>query len=431
MNGYQDDPRFSENDYHTSSGFIPAQRTYTDPAMPQPQEPRRKSGGGKRAFVGTLCACVVASSVMGFGGGYLASSLAGNGDTQTTVSTGGGTGTPGAPISTEQNLAAPAAGGNEIMTVSQVVNAVSDSVVEISTTVQTTTIFQQQMTGQAAGSGVIISSDGYIITNNHVVDGGTEITVRLKDGTSYPAKLVGTDEQTDVAVVKVDATGLKAAALGSSESLQVGDDAIAIGNPLGELGGTVTNGIISATSRTLTIEDQTMTLLQTNAAINPGNSGGGLFNNKGELIGIVVAKSAGSGVEGLGFAIPIDTAYSVAQDLMANGYVTGRGELGVSIIDISDPQTAFMYRLPGVGVYVASVQDGSAAQAAKLQVGDGIVSVNGEAVSSSAELKAQLEKHKAGETVELEILRDGAKQTASVTLQESIPESVKQRTAAL
>ena len=168
-----------------------------------------------------------------------------------------------------------------------------------------------------------------------------------------------------------------------------------------------------------------MNLLQTNAAINPGNSGGGLFNDRGELIGIVVAKSSGVGVEGLGFAIPIDTAKAVADDLIASGYVTGRGELGVSVIDINDSRTAFYYRVPQNGVYLAGVSSGSAAERAGLKIGDGILAVVGAEVSSAAELSSQIARHKAGETIELTILRDGGEQTVSVTLQEKVPESVR------
>lgn len=311
------------------------------------------------------------------------------------------------------------------MTVSQVVNAVSDSVVAINTEVQTTNFFMQQVTGQAAGSGVIISQDGYLLTNNHVIENATKVSVTLKNGESYDAALVGTDPETDLAVIKIDASGLQAAAIGSSSALQVGDETIAIGNPLGELGGTVTNGIVSALNREVTIDDRSMNLLQTNAAINPGNSGGGLFNDRGELIGIVVAKSSGVGVEGLGFAIPIDTAKAVADDLIANGYVTGRGELGVSVIDINDSRTAFYYRVPQNGVYLAGVNSGSAAERAGLKIGDGILAVDGTEVSSAAALSSQIAQHKAGETIKLTILRDGGEQTVSVTLQEKVPESVR------
>ncbi len=391
--------------------------TRRDPIPVAPRPHKKSHRGAKRAAV-LLCACVVTSAAAGFGGGYLASSLA-QPEAQAAPAA--------SQAQTALTAAASPAAAGDAMSVSQIVEAVSDSVVEINTETTAQNLFRQTVTAQAAGSGVIISQDGYIVTNNHVIDGAQQITVRLKDGTSYDATLVGADPQTDVAVLKVEATGLQAAQVGDSASLQVGDTVVAIGNPLGELGGTVTNGIISATSRQIDVEGQPMTLLQTNAAINPGNSGGGLFNDQGQLVGIVVAKTSATGVEGLGFAIPVDTAQAVWQDLITNGYVTGRGELGVSVIDVTDQRMALMYRLPQLGVYVAGVENGSAAQTAGLQVGDGILAVNGVEVSGADELKAQLEQCHAGDQVTLTVLRDGGQQEqVIVTLQEQVPENARQ-----
>ena len=182
-----------------------------------------------------------------------------------------------------------------------------------------------------SGSGVIVTSDGYIVTNNHVVEGADAIKVHLEDGTEYPATLIGTDSYTDLAVIKIDATGLPAATLGNSGDMLVCDTVYAIGNPLGVLASSVSEGIISGLDRVIEIEGQEMTLMQTTAAVNPGNSGGGLFNSKGELIGIVNAKSSGTDVEGLGFAIPIDSAKQIIMDLIDLGYVSGRPYLGISM----------------------------------------------------------------------------------------------------
>ena len=390
-----------------------------------PQEPQREPvrNHSRRSAAALLCACLAVSGVMGFGGGYFAGTLQQSQQAEQ------------APVvlestKMESNTPAIPAAVSEAMTVSQIVDAVSESVVEINTNVETTNFFMQQVTAQAAGSGVIIQENGYIVTNCHVVEGASDITVRLKNGESYPAKLIGSDSQTDLAVIKIEAEGLKVSPMGNSSALQVGEEAIAIGNPLGELGGTVTNGIVSALDREITVGNETMTLLQTNAAISPGNSGGGLYNNKGELIGIVVAKASDSNAEGLGFAIPIDIVKDVTTDLIANGYVTGRGELGVSVINISNQQAAFMYRVPQTGVYVAGIQDGSAAQQAGLKTADGILAVEDVEISSSDDLRKELQKHKAGDSVQLTILRDGRKETVSVTLQESVPEEIKeQRTA--
>ena len=190
-------------------------------------------------------------------------------------------------------------------------------------------------TESGSGSGVIITEDGYIVTNYHVISGYKNVAVYTQDGTKYDATLIGSDSQTDLAVLKIEATGLTAATLGNSVNINIGETVLAIGNPLGTLMSTVTNGIISGVNREVTIDGHTMNLIQTNAAINPGNSGGGLFNTNGELIGVVNAKSMGIEVEGLGFAIPIDTAKSVINDLISQGYVSGRPYLGVSLQDIA------------------------------------------------------------------------------------------------
>ena len=212
---------------------------------------------------------------------------------------------------------------------SKVVAEIQDSVVEVYTeTVQYNTFFGEYVTS-GAGSGVICTADGYIITNNHVIEDAKSIRVTLHDGTDYSAVLVGTDEITDLAVIKIDATGLTPAVLGNIEDVKVGETCIAIGNPLGTLGGTVTSGIVSALSRTITVENQKMTLMQTNTTINPGNSGGGLFDASGRLIGIVNAKYSSSGVEGIGFAIPVDVVKEITEDLINNGRVTGRASLGL------------------------------------------------------------------------------------------------------
>ena len=205
------------------------------------------------------------------------------------------------------------------LSIAEVVEQVADTVVEITTTNVVTDRFYGQYVTSGAGSGVIISENGYIITNHHVIEGARSITVRLTDGSEFAATLVGSNADRDVALLKISATGLRAAVLGSSEALVVGQEVVAIGNPLGSLGGTVTDGIISALDRTVVIDGHRMTLMQTNAAINPGNSGGGLFNRAGELIGIVNAKQADTGIEGLGFAIPIDVAWETVEAIAKQG----------------------------------------------------------------------------------------------------------------
>lgn len=200
--------------------------------------------------------------------------------------------------------------------VEAVVETAASSVVEITTVITSRDMFGRQVQSEGAGSGVILTSDGYIVTNYHVIEGATSVTVRLTDGTTYDATVVGSDEDEDIAVLKIDATGLTAVTFADSDAIQVGEQAVAIGNPLGTLGGTVTEGIISAKDREITINDVTMTLLQTSAAVNSGNSGGGLFDSTGHLIGIVNAKSSGTTVEGLGFAIPSNTVKEVIESII-------------------------------------------------------------------------------------------------------------------
>lgn len=372
----------------------------------KPPKKEKKSGRGGLVAV-TLVAAIVLSGAVGFAGGYLGNQYAGN-----------SSGTNKVIYQSVQRTSTGSGSDSDQLSVADVAALTADSVVEITTESVTTGKFMQQYVSEGAGSGVIITSDGYIATNNHVIDGASKITVRLKNGTVYEATLVGKDAKTDLAVLKINAKDLSAAVYGDSGKLVVGETAIAIGNPLGELGGTVTSGIISALDRSITIDGETMTLLQTNAAINPGNSGGGLFNQYGELIGIVNAKSSGSDIEGLGFAIPINTAKPVIEEIIENGYVRGRISLGLTIVDISDTETAMAYRVSKTGVYVTKTTSASA----QFQAGDRIVSFNGESIDSAESLTSAINKCKVGDTVEVVVERRNQKYTFSLTLQEEKPE---------
>lgn len=370
-----------------------------------------KKEKGKRGLAGILAATMVCSAALGFGGGWLATSI-GKGNTADTQNTTGGT------TITAQQLSA---GDQSSFNAAAVAAVGMDSVVEITTeSISRNNRIMGQYVTKGAGSGVIVTNDGYIATNNHVVDGATKITVRTRDGKEFAASLVGTDEKTDLAVIKIEATGLKAAEYGDSGSLVVGQPVLAIGNPLGELGGTVTDGIISALDREVEIENQKMTLLQTDASVNPGNSGGGLFDGNGKLVGIVNAKSSGSGIEGLGFAIPINTARDVIEEIMKNGYVTGRVEAGISVTQI-DEQSAYLYRLEKPGVYISAVTRGSAAEQAGLQAGDRIVEIDGKEIKATDEVVEIVQGHKVGEQIAFKIERDGKNTTVKVTLGEEKP----------
>ena len=312
---------------------------------------------------------------------------------------------------------------NNVQTqISDIVPSIANTVVEITTESVSTGVTMQQYISEGAGSGVIITVDGYIVTNNHVIDGANKITVRLRNGKSYDAKLIGKDSKTDIAVIKIEEKDLEAALMGNSATLKVGELAIAIGNPLGQLGGTVTDGIISALDREITIDNETMTLLQTSASINPGNSGGGLFNAKGELIGIVNAKSSGSDIEGLGFAIPINIAKTIVDDIIAYGYVKGRIDDGLTLIDINDYGTARMYRVQQLGVYILNVTSDNAKNAG-CKAGDIITAIDGISVSSAYDYENIIKNKKIGDSVSVEVQRRNEKKTIWITLTEAVSKS--------
>ncbi|MDO4378738.1 MAG: trypsin-like peptidase domain-containing protein [Erysipelotrichia bacterium] len=288
--------------------------------------------------------------------------------------------------------------------ISSIVEKIVNSVVEVYTETVSYSTFYGEYVNEGAGSGVIYSTDGYIITNNHVIEKATSIKVTLTNGEQYDAELIATDNVSDIAVIKINVDNLPAVVLGNSDNLKVGQYCIAIGNPLGTLGGTVTNGIISALSREVTIDGQKMNLLQTNTAINPGNSGGGLFNYNGELIGIVNAKSGGTNIEGIGFAIPINYAATIAKELIEKGYVEGRPQLGIKGTEINSIQQAWNYSVNSYGIYVSELVTDSAKNSG-LQIGDIITMLNNEDVTTFEKLKGVLSQYQAGETVELTVAR--------------------------
>lgn len=318
-------------------------------------------------------------------------------------------------------------------TVQEVAAKVRDSVVEITTETTQYDTFYGQYVAKAAGSGVIISSDGYIITNNHVIEDANTINVRLTNGKNYTAKLIGKDATLDVALLKIQENDLTAATFGDSAKISVGQTAIVIGNPLGELGGTVTDGIISALDREIQIEGKTMNLLQTDAAINPGNSGGGLFDANGNLIAMVVAKSgttsSGISAEGLGFAIPVNDIIDILSDLKTKGYVSNRGYLGVSLVDVSTQQAMFTYRVDKMGVYVSAVYDDTAAKKAGLEIGDCITKIDDKEISSASELTSEISRHKSGDKVTLTIYRDGETKEVNAVLGEKQVDNTTQESS--
>lgn len=321
-------------------------------------------------------------------------------------------------LSTALGLQGESASGQEPMSIVDIARQVGPAVVGIVATGESSSgMFLIPQQTQSSGSGIIISSDGYIVTNNHVVEGASSLKVTLNTMEEYDAKLVGTDPQTDLAVIKIEATGLTSAVLGNSSDVEVGELAIAIGNPLGqELAGTVTTGIISATNRQVTVDDVEYTLLQTDAAINEGNSGGALVNAYGEVIGINSVKMASTGVEGLGFAIPSDIAKPVISDLIEYGYVTGRPVIGIGGRNITEEMSQY-YDLP-VGVYIQTITEFSAAEKAGLRPGDVIIQCDGQTVETVDELNEIRDQHQVGDTLTLTIVRNGERMEVSVTLEE-------------
>ncbi len=263
---------------------------------------------------------------------------------------------------------------------------------------------------QGTGSGIIISEDGYIVTNQHVIDGASEISVILNTGDEYTATLIGADSKSDLAVLKIEKSGLHAATLGDSTTVEVGELAVAIGNPLGqELAGTVTAGVISALNRTMTVENKVYNLIQTDAAINPGNSGGALVNSRGEVIGINTIKLSTTDVEGIGFAIAISEAKPIINDLINNGYVSGRPLVGITVTENKN----------GLSVY--SVSPDSGAAIAGIQEGDLIVKADGQVVNTSEKLNEIRDTKKPGEYLTLTVIRNGELQDINVLLGEDVP----------
>ena len=391
------------------------------PVQPQDAQPPKKKKKFNGKHVARSAVALVLAAAMGFAGGFVGAKFGGSG--KVVIQQVAPSSTADSASGSDSSITAASSSGSSLTT-EQVADLVSPSVVVITTeqvVYSQWSWYGQNQVESGAGSGVIISSDGYILTCAHVVDGASNITVTINDK-DYTATLVGEDTTSDIAVIKIDADGLTPATVGNSDSLKVGQNVMAVGNPLGELGGTVTGGMISALNRSVTIQGSssvnTMSLIQMDASVSPGNSGGGLFNMNGELVGIVNAKSSSSDAEGLGFAIPINDAIKVAQELLENGYVTGRPYLGITYLAVTDAQTASQLGVNAYGVYVVEVVKGGPAEKAGLQAGDRIVSVDGTEIASKDDLGTLMQKHAAGDTLSITIARDGQMQTVNVTLGE-------------
>lgn len=399
------------NYHHLNENLTPYEEIHekTDTGTPwNTQSP--KKGFRKRSTALLVTGCLIVGGLGGFGGSILANRITGQ-STAVMYKTVGHTETTSSKSS------------DGMLTTEQIAKTATSTVVSITTESKETSSVYSDLVTKGAGSGVILTKDGYIVTCAHVVDNASSIKVKTADDKEYTAKVIGSDSQTDIALIKISASNLTPAVIGKSSELDAGETAVAIGNPLGELSGTVTEGIISSKERQITISGHKMTLIQTSAQVNPGNSGGGLFNQYGELVGIVESKSSGSDVEGLGFAVPMDTAAKVIESLKANGYVKGRPSLGVTIVDATSAQSAMRFGASQTGVVITSVTKNSAADQAGLQSGDVIITVSGKKVSEAADVTAAVQKKSVGDKIKITISRDGSSKTVTVTLKEATKSS--------
>ncbi len=402
-------------------------RYYTPPEKPVKEPKQKKSGSGKH-IVTLICAVLIAALLGGMVGSALTGSrlnsriealesgLAEYAETEKE-----------AQESVSAVISVPAAAAAETgMSPADIYEQAKQQVVGIRTEITVTNFFGMTSSGAVSGSGFIISEDGYIMTNYHVVEeayeGKLDIKVMTYDGTEYTASIIGIEAANDVAILKIDAEGLNAAKIGNSDELQVGETVFAVGNPLGELEFSMSTGHVSALGRVIsTQESESINMFQIDAAVNEGNSGGPVYNTNGEVVGIVTAKYSSSGVEGLGFAIPINDANSIAADLITKGYVTGKAYMGISYNPQYNSMYSQYYGMP-LGVYVDSVSKGSAAEKAGLQKGDIITAVGEYTVEDYNDLKQALRQFSAFETAELTVYRAGEELHLSITFDEAKPQ---------
>lgn len=371
-----------------------------------PVQPKKHHGGVGRV-VALILSCAVISAACGFGGAILAQNSSRTG--KTTVQQSNRTAT---------TVNVKKVDGQTLMSPAEVYASTVNSVVSINCSAVSTNIFGQQTESASSGSGFIYTADGYIVTNQHVVANASSINVTLYNGDTYPATLVGSDSDYDVAVLKIDAKDLPAVTLGNSTDVNVGDNVMAIGNPLGELTFSMSSGIVSCVNRAINVEGTPFNMIQVDASINPGNSGGPLMNLYGEVVGIVSAKYssyADTTVEGLGFAIPINDVQSIISDIMENGSVTDKAYMAITAGTMTQ-QMAAQYKINATeGVFVYSVEDGGAGDKAGLKLGDVITKLNDTQITSMEDLSAAKKNFKAGDTVTLTVLRDGQEITTQLT----------------
>ena len=398
----------SETDVHPAPQAAPEQDHNNGPQQPvQEMKPVKKNRIGMKLTAMALCCALLGGAV---GGGIVWG--VGNHSGETSVNVSG---------RTVSQVSLKTVDGQTEMSDAEIYAANVNSVVSINVTgTSGYNFFGQPVQSASSGSGFVLTSDGYIVTNYHVVKDAQTVKVTMYSGDEYDAQYVGGDEDYDIAVIKIEATGLPAVTLGNSEELNVGDHVLAIGNPLGELTFSMSGGMVSSVNRTINVDGTPFNMIQTDASINPGNSGGPLLNSYGEVVGIVSAKyssygTSGESVEGLGFAIPINDVISMIQDIMTNGYVSNKAYLGATVGTLT-AQMAQQYRYDiSEGAFVYSVEDGSPAAQAGLQLGDVITAIDGTEIASMDDLMAAKKGYAAGDTSELTVYRQGETITLSLT----------------
>ncbi len=439
---FSESPETPEGEYrypfgdkiYSDAHYVPENENTEPPKYYKPPErpvkvavsAKKKKKGG--FFVKALCLCLVCALLGGLGGAAIMSgrmngrldaleqSLQEAQEAQERLS----------EVQAAQPTPALSVASGTGLSLAELYSRACEQVVGITTDVTYQNFFGQTSSAAVSGSGFIISSDGYILTNYHVIEyahkGGYTVTVMLHDGTRYEASIVGTEESNDIAVLKIEATGLTAAVLGNSDALAVGDEVHAVGNPLGELEFTMTNGHVSALDRVITTDSNSdpINMFQIDAAVNSGNSGGPLYNARGEVVGVVTAKYSSTGVEGLGFAIPINDAARIADDLIHKGYVTGKAYLGIALEEQYNAMYARYWGTP-LGAYVHSVEAGSCAEKAGIQAGDIITRVGDTTIESISDLRQALKLYSAGDSAEIELYRADNSVTLTVTFDEAKP----------
>ncbi|MBE7008501.1 MAG: PDZ domain-containing protein [Ruminococcaceae bacterium] len=394
-------------------------RNYAEEPAESAEPPKKKHGAVK--LVALMLVCALIGGMVGAGAtGALGAKVSGGKRSADTTAI---------EVSDREtvNVETVAVTGTKPLSFSELYKANINSVVSINTTT-TTNIFNQTVQSASAGSGFIITADGYIVTNYHVIDSANEVKVTLYDGKEYAAKIIGGDSDYDIAVLKIDATDLKPVTIGSSATLQIGDDIAAIGNPLGELTFSMSEGIVSCVDREINVDGTPFNMIQVTAAINPGNSGGPLFNTYGEVVGIVSAKYsayANTVAEGLGFAIPINDVIAMVEDIMENGRVTNRPYFAITAEEVTARRAQQNGYSVDAGVRVSSVEAGGAAEKAGLQVGDIIVKVGDKDITSMKDLNGAKKSYKAGDTASVTVNRNGTEVTLSITFDATPEQTAK------